>query len=138
MIQSVRGSRRRPSPVVQMAPLIDMVFILLIFFLVTTSFVRETGLEVARPTSVTASPLERSSLLVGVSATGTVYFEGSPVELVSLRSLLRQRLQDRSDRTVVLVVDRAASSGRLVAVMDECKLAGAERLAVATRTEGTR
>jgi biopolymer transport protein ExbD len=121
-----------------MAPLIDTVFILLIFFLVTTSFVRETGLEVARPTSVTASPLDRSSLLVGISATGAVYFEGSPVELVSLRSLLKQRLHEQPERTVVLVVDREAASGRLVAVMDECKLAGADRLAVATRTERMR
>jgi len=136
MFESVRtGRRRRIGPAVQMAPLIDMIFILLIFFLVTTSFVRETGIEVSRPTAVTSGPLERNSLLVALSATGTVYFEGRPVELVSLRSLLKSRLGERAERTVVLVVDRAAPSGRLVEVMDECKLAGAQRVAVAAKTE---
>ena len=115
-----------------MAPLIDMIFILLIFFLVTTSFVRETGLEVSRPKAAAASPMDKSSLLVAIAPSGAVYFEGGEVELVSLRSLLRQRLHERADRTVVLVVDKEASSGRLVEVMDECKLAGAERLAVAS------
>jgi biopolymer transport protein ExbD len=134
MFQSIRASGRgRRTPSVQMAPLIDMIFILLIFFLVTTSFVRETGIEVTRPTSVTASPQERSSLLVGISASGTVHFEGSTVELVSLRSLLRPRLEKRPDRVVVLLVDRDAPSGRLVEVIDECKLAGAERVAIASR-----
>lgn len=116
-----------------MAPLIDMIFILLIFFLVTTSFVRETGIEVSRPTAVTAVPQEKSSLLVGVTATGAVYFEGNAVDLMSLRSMLKQRLHERRDWTVVLVVDRNAPSGRLVEVMDECKLAGADRIAISAR-----
>ena len=75
MFQSVRATRRSiKEPVIQMASLIDMMFILLIFLLVTTSFVRETGVEVSRPTAVTAVPQERSSLLVGVTASGAVYF----------------------------------------------------------------
>jgi biopolymer transport protein ExbD len=118
-----------------MASLIDMMFILLIFLLVTTSFVRETGVEVSRPTAVTAVPQEKSSLLVGVTASGAVYFEGNPVDLISLRSMLKQRLYERGDRTVVLVVDRDAPSGRLVEVMDECMLAGADKVAVAAREE---
>ena len=139
MFQSVRVSGRgRKEPAVQMAPLIDMVFILLIFFLVTTSFVRETGLEVSRPKATAATPLEKSSLLVGISPAGAVYFEGKPVELVSLRSLLKQRLVERPDRTVVLVVDEETKSGRLVEVMDECKWAGADHIAIASKEEAYR
>lgn len=118
-----------------MAPLIDMVFILLIFFLVTTSFVRETGIEVSRPVAVSAAPMDQSNLLVGITPDGTIHFEGRTVDLVSLRSLLKLRLSERSDRAVVLVVDRKAATGRLVEVMDECKLAGAERVAIASKRE---
>jgi biopolymer transport protein ExbD len=136
MIQSIRTSRRQPAaPAVQMAPLIDMMFTLLLFFVVTTSFVRETGIDVSRPTAVTAAPQDRSSVLVGISPAGAVYFQGHTVELITLRSLLRQELHERQDRTVVVVVDRAASSGRLVEVIDECKLAGADRIAVAAERE---
>ena len=137
MFHSLRRARRNnKEPAIQVAPLIDLIFILLIFFLVTTSFVRETGLEVLRPTAVTASPVDQGSLLIGISASGDIYFEGAKIDLVSLRSTLKRRLAERTDKVVTLVVDQAASSGRLVEVMDECRLAGAQHVAIATRKKG--
>jgi biopolymer transport protein ExbD len=136
VIRSIRGrGRSRGAPEIQIAPMIDLMFTLLIFFVVTTSFVRETGLEVKRPRSSTASSLEKTSLLVGVGPTGEVFFEGRRVELLSLRLLLSQRLARQPDAGVVLVTDRRTPAESIVRVMDEAHLGGAKRVALASRRD---
>ena len=134
MIHSVRSRRKANQAVdIPMAPLIDMVFILLIFFIVTTTFVRETGLPVQRPQSSTAQALEAKNLLVGVGAQGHVHVEGRRVDLLSLRSIVERRVRSRPDISVVLVVDEATPTGTLVRVMDECREGGATKIAVASQ-----
>ncbi len=136
MIQSVRSRRRSRAGVdIPIAPLIDMVFILLIFFLVTTTFVRETGLRVRRPRAKTAQALDTKNLLIGIGPQGRVHVEGRRVDLLSLRSLVERRVRARPDLSVVLVADEATPTGTLVRVMDECREAGAKRVAVASRKE---
>lgn len=136
MIQSVRSRRKARAGVdIPLAPLIDMVFILLIFFLVTTTFVRETGLRVRRPRAKTAQVLDAKNLLVGVDPQGRIHVEGRRVDLLSLRSVVERRVRSRPDLSVVLVVDEATPTGTLVRVMDECREAGAKRIAVASRKE---
>lgn len=136
MIRSIRSkSRGRGAPEIQIAPMIDLMFTLLIFFVVTTSFVRETGLEVQRPKSSTASALEKSSLLVGVGPSGEIYFEGRRVELLSLRLLVGQRLLRQPDAGVVLVTDKRTPAEAIVRVMDEAQLGGAKRVALASRRD---
>jgi len=134
MIRSIRSrARGRGAPEIQIAPMIDLMFTLLIFFVVTTSFVRETGLEVQRPRSSTATELDRGAILVGVGPAGEVSFEGRRVELLSLRMLLEQRLARTPDAGVVLVADRQAQAEALVRVMDEARRGGATRIALASR-----
>lgn len=136
MFQSVRTARRnRRAAQVEMAPLIDMVFILLIFFLVTTVFVRETGVEVNRPQASTSVSLDQKSLQVGIDASGQVYVEERRVDLIALRNVVQRRLQMRRDRPVVLIADVGTPTGRLVEVMDECRAAGAKSIAVASSVE---
>ena len=136
MIQTVRSRRRAKATVdIPLAPLIDMVFILLIFFLVTTTFVRETGLRVRRPRAKTAQALEAKNLLVGVDPQGRIHVEGRRVDLLSLRSIVERRVRSRPELSVVLVVDEATPTGTLVRVMDECRYAGAAKIAVASRKE---
>ena len=113
--------------------MIDLMFTLLIFFVVTTSFVRETGLEVQRPRSSTAAALDKNAILVGVGPAGEVSFEGRRVELLSLRMLLEQRLARSPESGVVLVADRLATAESIVRVMDEAQRGGAKRIALASR-----
>lgn len=116
-----------------MAPLIDMVFILLIFFLVTTTFVRETGVTVRRPRASTSETLDRNSLQIGIDPRGRVFVDEQRVDLLSLRPLVERRLRARPALSIVLIADRSTSTGMLVGVMDECRMAGVSRIAVASR-----
>ncbi|MEM7199685.1 MAG: biopolymer transporter ExbD [Planctomycetota bacterium] len=132
MFRSVRSQRkRRGNAEVQMAPLIDMVFILLIFFLVTTVFTRETGVVVNRPEATTSDSLDRKALQIGVDPEGRVYVEERRVDLIALRSVVEQKLRAEPGRNVVLIADRDTHTGTLVEIMDECRLAGASTIAIA-------
>ena len=121
------------EPEINMAPLIDMVFILLIFFLVTTSFVREAGVEVKRPQAASAVARTGASLLVAVEQNGHIYIEGRRVGLAGVRSLVERYLAENPKGGVVIVADRASRTGRVIQVLDQCKLAGAREVAVAAR-----
>ena len=136
MFQSVRAKRReRAAAEVHLAPMIDMVFILLIFFLVTTTFTRETGVDVRRPRAATATALDDRSLRVGIDAEGRAFVDQRRIDLFALRALVERRVQATPDLSIVLVADESTDTGALIAVMDECRTAGAERIAVASRRE---
>lgn len=126
------------SPQVNIAPLMDVVFILLIFFVVTTVFVEETGVDVDRPTAASASQLEKQSLLIAVTRDGRVVHAGHEYGVRGLRALVARELAE-AQTPVILLVDRDAPSGLLVDVVDECRLAGAPSVSVAaSRDEGQR
>ncbi len=117
---------------INVSPLIDVVFILLIFFIVTTVFVRETGIDVERPRAASSSELSREALLIAVDEEGTVHYGGSPIDIRSLRGTVRRLLQG-DPRPVIIQADRRTSTEDLVAVIDEVSLAGAESVNIATR-----
>lgn len=136
MFQGVRRRRReRVVAEVQIAPLIDMVFILLIFFLVTTTFTRETGVDVRRPRAATAIALDDTSLRIGIDPEGRTFVDQRRIDLLALRALVERRVQATPDLAIVIVADESTDTGALIAVMDECRSAGAERIAVASRKE---
>ncbi|MEO2161287.1 MAG: biopolymer transporter ExbD [bacterium] len=136
MIRRVRGQRRgRAQAEVQMAPLIDMVFILLIFFMVTTVFTRETGVEVNRPQASTAQALDSKSLMIGIDPNGEVNVDERRVDLMSLRSLIERKLQQQPEQNVILIADEDTRTAIVVAVMDECRMAGATSIALAAKGE---
>ncbi len=133
MFKSVRGKKRSGSQAeIKIAPLIDMVFILLIFFLVTTSFVSETGLTVERPASRTAESMREQSVMIGISASGQIYVSGRMVGLFSLRPLMESRLRTQPELSAILVADKAVSAELIVRVMDELRLSGVRRIALST------
>ena len=136
MFQSVqrRANGQGSTPGINLAPLMDMVFILLIFFVVTTTFVRETGIHVERPQAVWSESLDSRSLRVSITAGGAVYTEGRRVSLAALRDRVARLTRDGQGRTsVVLIADEQTPASRLVEVMDTAKLAGATDVALATR-----
>ncbi len=116
---------------INISPLIDMVFILLIFFIVTTTFVEETGVEVNKPQAASAASLDKNSILLAVTAQGQVVYGGQEVALGSLRALVK-RLCDSEPMPVIIQADKAAGAGVLVRVMDEATLGGAKNVSLAT------
>jgi biopolymer transport protein ExbD len=117
---------------IDMSPLIDCVFILLIFFIVTTSFVEETGIEVDKPQAASSAQLEKQSVLIAVTAEGQVVYGGREIGLSGVQPLVRRMLQ-KEDVPVVVQVDQKAQAGLFVRVIDEAKLGGATKVSVATR-----
>ena len=107
---------------INISPMIDMVFILLIFFIVTTVFVREPGVEVFREFAFTAEELERNSILVAITANGDVYYGGDNIGVAGIRGVVT-RLTDNRIMPVILQIDRGAPAGVSIRVIDEAKLA---------------
>ncbi|MGA1044250.1 MAG: ExbD/TolR family protein [Phycisphaerales bacterium] len=122
------------EPGVDMSPLIDCVFILLIFCLVTTVFVEETGVEVDKPQAASASQLEKSSILIALTAKGEVVYGGRDIGISGVQPLVKRMIQ-REDLPVIVQADQASQSGLLVRIIDEAKLAGATKVSVATRNQ---
>jgi biopolymer transport protein ExbD len=118
-----------------MGPLIDMVFLLLIFFVVTTSFVKESGIDVQRSTAATAEVKERGNILIGVTPEGDVYFEGKRIDIRSVRPLIERALAEDPESGVVIVADKRSETGSIVKVMDQCRLAGAKNVSLAAKRE---
>jgi biopolymer transport protein ExbD len=116
---------------IDISPLIDCVFILLIFFIVTTTFVEETGVEVDKPQAASAVQLEKTSILIAVTAQGDVVYGGKPIGMAEVQSLVKRMLQ-KEDVPVIVQADAAAPAGLLVRVIDEAKLGGATKVSVAT------
>ena len=130
---NVRRSLRRSSKTegINMAPLIDMVFILLIFFMVTTSFVKETGIDVQRPTASTAVLKEKGNILIGVNANGHVFLERKQIDVRSVRAHIERCLAENPEGAVVIVADKASRTGVVIQVIDQCRLAGARNMSIA-------
>lgn len=119
---------------INLSPLIDMVFLLLIFFMVTSVFVEQTGVKIEKPTAATAEQLDAQHLVLSVTAEGEIVFDHQPLALPAVRGVVRQQLRDRQI-PVVIVADTQTPSGLLVDVLDECRLAGAQQVSVATQRE---
>jgi biopolymer transport protein ExbD len=132
--KTIRGTGDKVD--INMGPLIDMVFLLLIFFVVTTSFVKESGIDVQRSTAATAETKERGNIMVGLTAAGEVYFEGRKVDVRSLRAQIERSLAEDPESAVVIVADKASETGDVVQVMDQCRLAGAKEVSLAAKREG--
>jgi biopolymer transport protein ExbD len=117
---------------IDISPLIDCVFILLIFFIVTTTFVEETGVEVDKPQAATAVRLEKNSILIALTDKGEVVYGGREIGANGVQALVKRMLQ-KEDLPVIIQADAGANSGLLVRIVDEAKLGGAVKVSVATK-----
>lgn len=116
---------------IDMTPLIDMVFILLIFFIVTTVFVTETGIDVEKPEAVAALRLENDLILIAITPDGGVWYDQNNIGVAGVRSTVAALLL-AEERAVVIQADRRVTTDLLVRVMDEAKLGGAGSLSIST------
>lgn len=128
----VRSSRGRGVDI-NMAPLIDMIFILLIFFIVTSSFVRDAGVEVERPGADTAQTADRPTIQVGITENGSIHMDGEPVDIRSVRPRVAAFLAGSPEGGVLVVADRNSRTDAVIRVIDQCRLAGAENVGIAAR-----
>ncbi len=119
---------------IDMSPLIDCVFILLIFFIVTTVFVEETGVEVDKPQAASSAQLEKTSVLIAITEGGAVMYGGRDVGVGGVQAVVRRLMQEGQEIPVILQADSAVTTGLLTRVIDEAKLGGAKRVNIATAT----
>jgi biopolymer transport protein ExbD len=115
--------------VVDISPLIDCVFILLIFFIVTTTFVEVTGVEIDKPQAVSASMLEKTSILIALTDKGEIVYGGREIGISGVQPLVKRLLQ-KEEVPVIIQADSNAQSGLLVRIIDEAKLAGAVKVSI--------
>lgn len=117
---------------INMTPMLDVVFILLIFFIVTTSFIRESGVSIDRPQAKTSSTLPQQAITVAITAQNKVWIDQRQVEPQSIRRNIERLLSESPESTIILQADQHAQTGLLIQALDQCKLAGAKNIAVAT------
>jgi biopolymer transport protein ExbD len=120
---------------INIGPLIDIVFILLIFFVITTNFTKQTGLDVSKPQAKAAVSLGQKIILIGISREGNIHAFGRQVAMENVRSLVSQEIAKRPDISVVIVADNDAAIGKAVSVMDQCALAGVQKVSIAAEKE---
>ena len=112
-------------------PLIDIVFIMLIFFIVTASFVKESGVEIDRPKADTAVMQSQASILIGITAEDEVWINHQPVDVRSVHANVLRLMAENPQGGVVIQADRDSRNDMLVQVMDQIRQAGVEKIALA-------
>jgi len=120
---------------INISPLIDMVFILLIFFMVSTTFVKDMKLDLERPAASSSSTASTKAIRLYIDSAGDTYLDGEPVRVWVIQSRLRDMLRATTGKSVLVVTDDGVPAGRLVEVVDQARLAGAQDVGVATVAE---
>ncbi len=117
------------------SPLIDMVFILLIFFMVSTTFVKDMKLELERPAASSSTTASTKAVRLYIDNGGQVYLDGTSIQPWVIQTRLRDLLKSKTQKSVLVVTDENVPSGKLVEVVDQARLAGASDVGVATEKE---
>lgn len=112
-------------------PLIDMVFILLIFFAVNASFIKEAGVEIERPSARSAVTQEQANIMIAVTANGEVWVDRQRVDPRSVRGHVERLHAENPEGAVVILADDESQTGLVIEVLDQARLAGVENVAVA-------
>ena len=112
-------------------PLIDMVFILLIFFAVNASFVKEAGVEIERPSARTAQTQQKANIMIAVTENGEVWVDRQRVDPRSVRGHVERLHAENPEGAVVILADDESQTGLVIEVLDQARLAGVEQVAVA-------
>jgi biopolymer transport protein ExbD len=116
---------------IDITPMLDIVFIMLIFFIVTASFVKETGIDVNRPDAVTAEKKERANILVAITGDGQIWIDKRQVDPRALRANIERLHAENPQGSVVIQADRDSRNHLLVTVMDAARQAGVENVSIA-------
>jgi len=135
MLRKYRSEPEDAVSEINIGPLIDIVFILLIFFVITTNFTRQTGLDVSKPQAKSAVSLGQKVVLIGISREGNIHAFGRQIAMENVKTLISQEVAKRPEMSVVIVADNDAAIGKAVKVMDQCALAGVQKVSIAAEKE---
>ena len=117
---------------IDLAPMLDFVLNLLIFFIITTSFVKEAGISVTKPEALTAENKDNGNILIAIRPNGDIWMDKRQVDISEIRGAIERLHIERPDDTVVLIADRESETGILTKVMDQVKLGGIADVSIAT------
>jgi len=126
----------KDEPEINITPMLDIVFIMLIFFIVTTTFVRETGVEVERPDAITAEPRPQANVLIAIRDNDEIWMNGRAIELSDVRTMVQRAQAENPEGSVILISDKGARTGTLVDIMDQVQAAGVTRMAISANEVG--
>lgn len=127
--------REEEEAAIDMTPMLDIVFIMLIFFIVTTSFVKEAGIDVNKPESDQASKKPSANIFIAVRANGEVWMDKRMVDVERVAANIERLLAEQPTDIVVIQADKEARHGVVVEVMDQVKEAGIDKISIAAEEE---
>ena len=130
-----RRNKERDDSTIDITPMLDIVFIMLIFFIVTTSFVKETGVEVNRPNASTAVRDERGNILIAITANDEIWIDKRRVYLRSVRANVERLKAENPEGSVIIQADKSSKTGFLVETMDQVRLAGVQNVSIAAEQD---
>jgi len=116
---------------IDLTPMLDVVFIMLIFFIVTSTFVKESGVDVSRPNAETAVVTESNSIQIGITSANQIFMDKRQVDKRAVRANVERALAENPGAAVIIVADADSKTETLIDVMDQSRLAGAENVSVA-------
>lgn len=121
---------------IDLAPMLDFVLNLLIFFIITTSFIKEAGITVNRADAMTAEHKDNGNILIAIRPNGEIWMDKRPVDIRDVRPTIERLHTERPDDTVVIIADRESETGVLTQVMDQVKLGGIAEVSIAAAPMG--
>ena len=130
MIERKHRKRAQEEAEINITPMLDIVFIMLIFFIVTTSFVKEPGISPSRPFAQTAATKERGNIMIAVSRDDHIWMNKNRVELTGVRQLIEAARAENPESSVIIVADQSASTGMVIDLMDQVRSAGITSVAL--------
>lgn len=122
---------------INITPMLDIVFIMLIFFIVTTSFVKETGIDPSRPSAETAASKPRGNVLIGVDLNDRIWMNKRNITVAQIRQLVEDAIGENPESSAIIVADEKASTGVVIEVMDQVRMGGITEIAVSATPEST-
>jgi biopolymer transport protein ExbD len=131
MIPSVR-KRQKTEVEISVVNMVDVVFVLVIFFVLTTTFTKETGIDITKPSAGSSKQLGKEPLLIAVGDNGGIFIEERQVDLAMLQTILRREANQDPDKVVVIHSDRETDMGVIVEILDQCNQVGLKKTSVAT------
>jgi biopolymer transport protein ExbD len=130
-----RTRREAEEAAIDLTPMLDVVFIMLIFFIVTTSFVKEAGITVQKPKASKATAEPKATIFVAIKGNGEIWLDKRAVDVERVGATIEKLLAESPTDTVIVQADKESKHGVVVSVMDQIKLAGIDKISIAAETK---
>ena len=133
MARRHRRAHKGEEAEIDLTPMLDVVFIMLIFFIVTATFTKESGIEINRPAAATAQKKERAGIMVAIDSSDRIFIQRRRIDLRAVRANIERLVAETPQAGVVVQADKGSKTGVLVDVVDQIRLAGVVDVSVAAK-----